>query len=277
MPTRRGGGSRIALLTRTLLVLIRAVFINLMAMLGILIALAAPIGLIAATGHYGLAAFQEFWEHGRGDPYEARTKFNWLMKIATFILAFLPAMNLTSLVSGRITAEKDKKTWDGLLLTPMDGAEIIRSKRRSALQGLRPLVVPLLVVWGLGLACGVLTPLGVAVAALDLALVSWAGIALGLSLGLRPGETSVAATRATWMTLTLFAAHGLFLYGTLASPRELARWDHRLWWTLVLAGPMVPILTGLLAWRLTSRLSVRFDEWVGRPIAGGVPRTIEST
>jgi hypothetical protein len=75
------------------------------------------------------------------------------------------------------------------------------------------------------------------------------------------------------VSLTYFALHTPFLFFALASPRELSIYaatiGTRLWWGLVLAGLAVPVVTGLVARRLTRRTFGRFDEWVGRPIAGG--------
>jgi hypothetical protein len=275
LPTRRGGSSRIVLLLRTLGILIRAILINILSTVGVLLVLALPIGLLVATGHYGFGAFRELWQHGYGPtgPFDQRTRFNMVLRVSTGMLALLPAMNLISIVSGRITADKDKRSWDALLTTPLQGEEILRSKARAAIQGLRQPAKILVVLGALGLVCGVVTPLGVALTAIDLVLAVWAGVALGLYLGIRPGETAVTASRASWITLAFFALHASLLYSALASPRELAAaasWDARLRWGVVLAGLAVPISTGAVAWGVTMRTFERFDEWVGRPIAGGV-------
>ena len=115
-------------------ILIRAILMNLLALLGALVAVAVPIGLLVATLYYGFAAFQELWRNGYGvnGPFEARTHFNLLIRAATGLLAFLPAMGASSLVTGRITTERDKKTWDAFLTTPLSGEEILRSKARVA-------------------------------------------------------------------------------------------------------------------------------------------------
>jgi hypothetical protein len=274
---RRRRGSDIARAIRTVWILIRAILINVLSLVVVLLSLAMLIGLLGATAYYGFGAFRELWQHGYGPSgrFDDRTKFNLVVRAATGLLALLPALSLITTVAGRITAEKDKKSWDALLMTPLDGEEILRSKARAAMQSIWHPAKPLLVLWALGLASGVVTPLGVAVTAIDLGLAVWASIALGLYLGIRPGETAVAVSRASWMSLAFFALQTPLLYGALASPRELAwvaSWDAHLGWGLVLAGLTVPILTGAVAWGLTRRTFERFDEWVGRPIAGGVDR-----
>ena len=114
-------------------------------------------------------------------------------------------------------------------------------------------------------------PLGVALAAADLLLVIWASLALGLYLAIRPGTTNAASSRSALSMLAFFVFHTPLLAAALVSPRELAvfaSWDVRLRWGLLLAGLAVPIVTGTVAWFLTRRTLERFDEWVGRPIAG---------
>lgn len=73
-------------------------------------------------------------------------------------LAFLIPFIAVSLVgiraSGTVCRERDHQTWDLLLLTPLETAELLKSKLRGALQVMRPYLVAyavaavLVVVWG---------------------------------------------------------------------------------------------------------------------------------
>jgi hypothetical protein len=275
LPFRRGGVPPLVLLLRAVWILIRAILINALALLGTLVALAVPIGLLVATLYYGFAAFEELREYGRGatGPFEARTHFNLLIRAATGMLAFLPAMMTASLITGRITIERDKKTWDTFLTTPLTGEEILRSKARVAVKGLWQAARPLLLLWAIGIGLGVVSPLGVALTAIDLVLAVWANVALGLYLGIRSGTTTATQNRNSLASLAYFAFHAPFLFFALASPREFAIYaanvDIRVRWGLVLAGLAVPGVTGLVARRLTRGTFERFDEWVGRPIRSG--------
>lgn len=272
LPIRRGGGSPVFTRLRYVWILIRAMMINLLVLAATLLALAVPIGILVATIHFGLAAFRELLRSGSGPNglFDDRMNFNMFMRSATGLLALFPALNLASLVAGRITTERDKKTRDAILTTPLDGGEILRSKALAAIHNIWQAAWPLPILWALGLACGVVLPLGVALAALDLLLLVWVTIALGLYVSILPGPTSVASSRAALSTLVFFALHTPLLWAVLVSPRELsefASWDVRLRWGLVLSGLAVPVLTGTLAWFLTRRTIDRFDEWVGRPCA----------
>ncbi len=276
LPIRRGSGPLVLIRLRYAWICIQAALINILGLVGVALFLAVPIGLLVSAIYYGLAAFRELWEHGYGGagPYEARAYFNLLVRAGTGMLALLPALGAGSMVAGRIVTERDKKTWDAFLTTPLTGGEILRSKARVAVRSLWQTARPLPALWALGLACGVVTPLGVALAAVDLVLVAWANVALGLYLALRPGKTAAASSRAATSMFAFLAFHAPILYVMLASPRELAtaaNWDPRPWWALVLAALIVPTLTGLLAWALTRRTLRKFDEWAGRPIPAAAP------
>jgi hypothetical protein len=274
LPMRRGAGPFLVLQFRHAWILIRAILLSLLMLLAVLVALAVPIGLLVATIYYGAAAFRELWSHGYGatGPFDARSHFNMLIRAATGMLALLPALGAAAMVSARITTERDKKTWDAFLTTPLDGEEVLRSKARVALHGLWQAAWPLPFLWALGLACGVVSPFGVALATVDLLILVWAGIALGLMLGIRPGTTNTAANMSAWWMMFLLMLHAPLLWAALASPPEFAIfrvWDFRLRLGLVLAGLAVPASTGVIAWNWTRLTRERFDEWVGRPVVSG--------
>ena len=85
LPMRRGGGSLVALRLRYLLIVIKAVLINVAALIGVLLVLAIPIGLVAATMYYGFGAFEELRQYGYGPdgPFVERLHFNILVRAAT--------------------------------------------------------------------------------------------------------------------------------------------------------------------------------------------------
>ena len=99
-------------------------------------------------------------------------------------------------------------------------------------------------------------------------LLTWAFLALTLYLSLRPDPTNVASSHSASSALLLFVVHTPLLAAALASPREIAEfgsWDWRIRYGFVLAGLIVMMATGAVAWVLTRRTLDRFDEWAGRP------------
>ena len=77
LPIRRGAGPLLAIRLRYVWILIRAILMNLLALLGALLAVAVPIGCWSRRCTIGFAAFQELWRHGYGvnGPFDAACTF----------------------------------------------------------------------------------------------------------------------------------------------------------------------------------------------------------
>ena len=270
-----GAGPLVLIGLRLVWISIRAILINLLSLIGALVIVVVPLGILVASIYYGAEAFRELRAFGYGPEgtFEARTHFNLVIRAATGMLAFLAAMMAPSLVAARFTIERDKKTWDAFLTTPLTGEETLRSKARVSTFGIWQAARPLPILWVVGIALGVVTWWGVVLAAVDLVLLVWLGVVLGLDLGVRPRTKTAITNRSALISMALSVAHAPVLLGAFASPRELAflaAQDPRIRWAVVLVGLAVPIATALLAWRSGRRTFERFDEWVGRPIAGGI-------
>ena len=131
---RRGGGPLLALRLRYVRILIKAVLINIFFTRGGCSShWRYPVGLAVAMMYYEFGAFEELRQYGYGPagPSVERLNFNMLLRAATWLLAVLPVMIQTSLVGTRMSAERDKKTWETFLTTPLVGTEILWSKARA--------------------------------------------------------------------------------------------------------------------------------------------------
>ena len=271
LPMRKGGASLLVIRLRYLVILIRALLMNLLMLLANLLTLAIPIGLVVATIYYGGAAFRELWQFGYGGngPNSARDQFHYMILGATAMLALFPTAGLISTIVDRIALERSKKTWDIFLTTPLEGRDILESKARVAASGIWQAAWPVPILWVLGIACGVISPIGAIFAGLDLLIVSWGSVALGLFLGIRPGSPGAAASRASLTTMLFILLHATLLAALLASPGWIARvasLGHYAVAGVLISGSAVMILTGLAAYSYTRRTLDRFDEWVGRPV-----------
>ncbi len=271
LPARRGGGTVIGFRLRMVWILIRALLLTTLALFASLLVLALPIVLIFSTIYYGVPAFGERWQFGTNGPFVERARFNLVVRAATAVFVLMPALTMGSIVAGKITTERDKKTWDTLLTTPLGGEEILRSKTRAALYAFGQMAWPVPIVWVLGLICGAVSPLGTILAVVDLLLLLWLNLGLGFSLSLRPGPTSVASSRIALLTLLILVLQLPLIAALLASPPELAAFDsldRLIRWGAASAGVAVMIVTGLAAWRVTLGTIENFDRWVGRPCDG---------
>jgi hypothetical protein len=257
---------------RQIVILLRLILISAAQLVVMAIAVAVPVVLTIATAGYGYLAFLELARDSYfpTGPTPARDQFNLLIRCFTGLLAVIPVASLSATMTARITIERDKKTWDELLMTPLTGAEILSSKMRVSARALWVSSRWLTPLWVLGTLAGSVHPLTAILAAVELPLAAWASLALGAWLGIRPGSvsTTTANSRSSLVSLGIGIVVGLTVLALLCSHCELAlfrTWDIRLRALSVATLLAVPSLLALLAWSLTRRTLRRFDEWVGRP------------
>ena len=78
-----------------------------------------------------------------------------------------------------VTLEREHDTWDSLIATRLSGWEIIRGKVVGAIWGLRGFGGLLSLFWLVGLAAGAVHPLGLVLALLIVAVLTWFVASLG--------------------------------------------------------------------------------------------------
>jgi hypothetical protein len=257
---------------RHIVILFRLLVTTVLQLIAMAIAVGIPVGMAIATARYGYFAFLELAKDGYFPPGPtlARDHFNYLIRGITVILAVMPLAGLPAMITGRITIERDKKTWEGLLMTPLTGAEILSSKMRISTRGLWTASRWLIPLWALGILAGSLHPLTALLAAIELRLAAWLGQGLGAWIGIRPRSASTAKAHsdASLMSLGLGVLVGLTVMMLLCSHHEFAffnTWDIRDRIIVVAILVALPPMMGLCGWVLTRRTIRRFDEWVGRP------------
>jgi hypothetical protein len=269
------GARRLMILTylRQLVILLRALFVLGLQTAAVMMLLFFIIGLWYFAAWYGWRAFQETW-WGRGflsGPYEARDQFNQFIRFVTFIMGMSPAAATAATTASMIVIERDKKTWDSLLTTPLSGTEIIASKMRGVEWNLWSAVRWLIPLWVLGIVCDALHPLGPVVAGLGCVAVARLGLALGARSALRPSATSPAANNVNAAAYWMFGLWGVgasTIIAPLNSSRQLqllpsqSAWH---FWLAVVVIAAVLVITEAVGRKLTRTNFDRFDEWVDRP------------
>jgi ABC-type Na+ efflux pump permease subunit len=132
LPWRGSRQPLVVILARQILILVRMILWISLRLLFLTAAVAVPIGSVIGAGWFGYYAFVELWNQGSftAGKYEARYGLNLFIRGATAFLALVPLLALPGAVSWRMTIERDKKTWEPLLTTPLTGAEILSSKLR---------------------------------------------------------------------------------------------------------------------------------------------------
>ena len=236
---------------------------------------AVPIGLVIATARYGYFAFLELARDGYfpEGPAPARGEFNLFIRGVTGFLALIPLLTVPAMTTARVTIERDKKTWEGLLMTPLTGAEILSAKMRVSApraMGFFSVAYPALDTGNPG---GLAAPLTALVAAVELPLAAWASMALAVWLAVRPRSilTAAANSHAATASMAVGAIVGPTVVALLCSHSELAwfgTWDIRVRIIIAAILLVLPLLLGIIAWTVMRRTFHRFDEWVGRPHRG---------
>jgi ABC-type transport system involved in multi-copper enzyme maturation permease subunit len=130
------------------------------------------------------------------------------------------AMGLRAAVT--IASERERRTWDALLGSPLEAREIVAAKIYGSLYALRWLVLAVFLAWGLGFVCGALPPTEFAYLLASTLLVGVYMVVLGVYFSLYCSSVTraMAFVIAGWIiasiVTTIAAGIVLFLIGTLA-------------------------------------------------------------
>ncbi len=190
-----------------------------------------------------------------------------------------------------IASERERGTWDGILLTQLEPGEIVRAKVVGSMHALRWMVGAMVLAWTLGVIFGVIN-LGqyatwIVTNALMGALMAAIGVRLSLSLSTatRAMTWTIASWVAGWATIASLAGclialwwMGIMAIWTVgvqygfASPTTLPTSPISLEVGWVLANNVVILLLVIL---IVLDTSLRFDRITGRMAGGAVATTID--
>jgi hypothetical protein len=247
-------------------------------------------------------ALDEFFQYGystgpRGNNGFMRSIF--FGQFAGFSVMFYVVALVAIVVESAtgISRERESGTWDGLLTTALEPAEIIRAKVIGAIYRQRALVYLVFGPWLVGLVLWALHPLGLLLAATGLAAFLWFAAALGTSFSLR-SKSSVEALVKT-LVILLALNVGTLVAGTLLtgstqaagllgntlvllsflpiSTHELSgNFIHpiHIWREFLFVGVLTSYvaLYAALAWNRSRFATCAFDAAAGRPRVARPPR-----
>jgi ABC-type transport system involved in multi-copper enzyme maturation permease subunit len=247
----------------------------------------------AFTHNYRLALDELFmYGYGTGGPDGSgvSTRAGFMNNLADYsVMLYIVALVAVAVQSATgVTSEREARTWDGLLGTPLEPAEVVRAKVLGALVPRRALLLLVLIPWLVGLAVGALHPVGLLLAVAGLAAFLWFASALGILFSLRSSSSRQALVRTLGVLLvlnfgTLLAGKlwlGSFwtgiLFGNTAvllhflpiSPYHMnAVVLHSTWRQLLVPGLLLGIVAAyaVLAWILSRAATRGFDAAADRP------------
>ena len=203
----------------------------------------------------------------------------WLLQWAT---------GLRAAVS--IASERERETWDALLMSPLEPAQIIWAKLFGSLYALRWMVAAMLLAWSLAVVVGAISVYDYA----DWIIGNTLACALMAAIGVRASLSLPTATKAMTWTVALWLASGVAVACLACSVIALiwllvlSAWSTALSYGYVTFNSMTVVIGGggwgiawLVIWNLVTLLltvmiatdtALRFDRLAGR-MAGGAMAT----
>jgi ABC-type transport system involved in multi-copper enzyme maturation permease subunit len=198
------------------------------------------------------------------------------------------AIGLRAAVS--IASERERGTWDALLMSPLQAGEIVRAKVWGSMHALRFMVAAMVVAWTLGLITGAVSVRDYTVWITDNTLMGilMAAVGVRLSLALPTATKAMTWTIGSWlfgMAAIAVAAGSLMAVGWMSI---LAIWSVAVQYGYASLTPPASPISISTAWVLANDLvivvvelliildtSVRFDRIAGRMAAGAVATTVD--
>jgi ABC-type transport system involved in multi-copper enzyme maturation permease subunit len=240
----------------------------------------------------GMIVVDLFWRHQNDWSLWATGFFTaWLSDPLAMFMGWLLqwAVGLRAAVS--IASERERGTWDALLMSPLDPGEIVQAKLAGSLHALRWMVGAMVLAWTLGTVAGAITP-G--------AYITWIvfnalAATLMAAIGVRCSLSLPTATKAmTWTIALWLAADALVAFLALSIIAMVCLFFITVWMVEVRYGfvmmnsppwfPMSfstawPLATDLVMVLLTVLIvldtSLRFDRLSGRMAGGALATSVD--
>ncbi len=102
----------------------------------------------------GVAAWSLFWQRNLEREAWATNELGWLLQDTGLLLSVLLQFGIGLRAAVSIASERDRATWDALLVTPLTPDEIVPAKLFGSLNALRYMAGAMIMAWTLGLMFG---------------------------------------------------------------------------------------------------------------------------
>jgi ABC-type transport system involved in multi-copper enzyme maturation permease subunit len=139
----------------------------------------------------------------------ARRNFNAFIRGASGVIYVIYALGVASGAASGITSEREEDQWLTLTSTPMTASDILPAKMLGPIWGMRPLLLVMFGLWGLGIVVGSISPVGLAAALLELCVFTWFITAFGVFVSLR-SKNSTRSLATTVFVLAILNGGYLF-------------------------------------------------------------------
>jgi hypothetical protein len=246
-------------------------------------------------GSLGLSAVVAWSYFGHGETAWsdwAVNQMSILLQDTGMLLGWLIQWGMGLRAAVSIASERERATWDALLMSPLEPAELLSAKLYGALFALRWLIGAILLAWILGVAIGAVTP-GTAlvwVGSTAVAGLFMAALGIRCSIALPTATRAMTWTIALWLISLAGVAATAFLILGLCVMLLILIWLYAI--QLMLIPPNSPPwfpLTWQQSWPLlTNAISLlmtilivldtrlRFDRLAGRMAGGPVEAAVDA-
>jgi hypothetical protein len=171
-------------------------------------------------------SFVDVWSKGYGVSTRDTIALNSTLRYITPLYLTLWLLAVAGAAASSMTFEREQDTWDSVVSTPLSGWEILRGKSVGVLWGLRGFGALLSLFWIVGVAAGGIHPLGLLLALLVVAILTWFVIALGTRASLIGKKTSRALTSTIAILLLLNVGYLVVLYPIALAERDPEFFTH---------------------------------------------------
>jgi hypothetical protein len=258
--------------------------------LGVLFTLLIGGGSLVLTGIIFLDLF--WWRETAWSSWATTIFSGWLSNPSALFMGWLLqwAVGLRAAVS--IASERERATWDALLMSGLEPGEIVRAKLVGSLHALRYMVAAILLAWTLGTIVGA-TPIDDTItwlAGTAVASILMAAVGVRLSLTMPTATKAMTWTIALWMGLAALIAFLALSIIAMVCLFFIALWFAALRYGFVMLSstPWFPmrfvnawpltcdLVTLLLAIMVVVQTSLRFDRLAGRMAGGEVATSVDA-
>jgi ABC-type transport system involved in multi-copper enzyme maturation permease subunit len=191
-----------------------------------------------------------------------------------------------------IASERERGTWDALLMSPLEPREIVQAKVFGSLYALRWLVAAMILAWTLGLAVGAVSTYDYIVWIAENAVMGALMAAIGVrcSLSLPTATKAMTWTIGLWLTSLVAVAFLALAVISIVLLIVFAAWLTAVNYGYVVPNstPWSPGISWEMGWPLTADLvtvfftilivldtALRFDQIAGRMAGGAVATTVD--
>jgi len=247
-----------------------------------------------SLGLAGVAGWALFWQRDLAWEAWATNELGSILQDTGFLLSVLLQFGIGLRAAVSIASERDRATWDALLVTPLAPDEIVSAKLYGSLNALRWMAGAMIMAWTLGLMLGAVSGGDYAewLAALFTGGTFMAAMGVRSSLAMPSATRAMASVIFRWLVVQVvvaFVALSIILFGMTIC---FSLWVSAIRLGLIApnASPTIFIPMGWgVAWPLTTNIilllitilvvadtRLRFDRIAGRMAGGAVASSVDA-